>query len=102
MDFMNVKTIALSLMAGSAFVTCQGHGKVTSKDAIIDAPYSISPDSIDQIIELGQTPNLALIGVGQSTHLEKSNHRFTPDIPKKIQDAERRQRSEFLRAHSVN
>lgn len=98
MDFMNIKTIAFSLMAGSAFAAYPGHGNVCFKGAIIDDPYSISPDSIDQTLELGQTPNVALVDVGQSTHLEKSLNRFTPDMPKKLQLAEKRQRSQFLTA----
>lgn len=68
---MNVKTIALfvgaTLMAGSAFAADQGHGKVTFKGSIIDAPCSISPDSIDQTIELGQISNIALVDGGKST-----------------------------------
>ncbi|MGF6191343.1 fimbrial protein [Serratia sp. 2723] len=44
----------------------QGHGKVTFTGSIIDAPCSITPDSIDQTIELGQVSNVALKGGGQS------------------------------------
>jgi type 1 fimbria pilin len=98
MDFMNVKTIAVSLITGSAFAAYPGHGNVCFKGSIIDDPYSISPDSIDQTLELGQTPNVALVDIGQSTHLEKSLNRFTPDMPKKRQVAEKRQRSQFLTA----
>ncbi|CAI1660373.1 fimbrial protein [Serratia fonticola] len=68
---MNVKTIALfvgaTLMAGSAFAADQGHGKITFKGSIIDAPCSISPDSIDQTIDLGQISNVALVEGGKST-----------------------------------
>ncbi|WP_075182491.1 fimbrial protein [Pantoea sp. 1.19] len=45
----------------------QGHGKVTFKGAIIDAPCSISPDSIDQSVELGQISKVALKDGGKST-----------------------------------
>jgi len=45
----------------------QGHGKVTFKGAIIDAPCSINPESIDQVIELGQISNVALKDSGKST-----------------------------------
>lgn len=44
----------------------QGHGKVTFTGAIIDAPCSITPESIDQTVELGQISNVALKGGGQS------------------------------------
>lgn len=45
----------------------QGHGKVTFTGAIIDAPCSISPESVDQTVELGQISNVALQNGGQST-----------------------------------
>ncbi|MFV9068879.1 fimbrial protein [Serratia fonticola] len=68
---MNVKTIALfvgaTLMAGSAFAADQGHGKINFKGSIIDAPCSISPDSIDQTVDLGQISNVALVDGGKST-----------------------------------
>jgi hypothetical protein len=35
MDFMNIKTIAFSLMAGSAFAAYPGHGNVCFKGAIM-------------------------------------------------------------------
>jgi len=44
----------------------QGHGKVTFTGAIIDAPCSISPESSDQTVELGQISNVALKNGGQS------------------------------------
>jgi len=68
---MNIKTIALfmgaTLVAGSAFAADQGHGKVSFKGAIIDAPCSISPESIDQTVDLGQISNVALVDGGKST-----------------------------------
>jgi len=68
--FMNIKTIALfvgaTLVAGSAFAADQGHGKVSFKGSIIDAPCSISPNSIDQTVELGQISNVALVDGGKS------------------------------------
>ncbi len=45
----------------------QGHGKVTFNGAIIDAPCSIAPESIDQTIELGQISKVALKDGGKST-----------------------------------
>lgn len=38
----------------------QGHGTVSFTGAIIDAPCSIDPGSVDQIVELGQISNVAL------------------------------------------
>jgi type 1 fimbria pilin len=45
----------------------QGHGTVTFKGSIIDAPCSIKPDSVDQTVDLGQVSNVALKDGGQST-----------------------------------
>lgn len=45
----------------------QGHGKVTFAGAVIDAPCSISPESVDQTVELGQISNLSLKDGGHST-----------------------------------
>ncbi len=63
---MNVKTIALfvgaTLMAGSAFAADVGHGKVTFKGSIIDAPCSISPEAVESDRRFG--PNLQC-GAGQ-------------------------------------
>ncbi|BEM64689.1 fimbrial protein [Serratia sp. IR-2025] len=44
----------------------QGHGKVTFTGSIIDAPCSISPESSDQTVDLGQISNVALKNGGQS------------------------------------
>lgn len=44
-----------------------GHGKVTFKGSIIDAPCSIAPESLDQTVELGQVSNVALQNNGKST-----------------------------------
>ncbi|KTQ46841.1 fimbrial protein [Enterobacter cancerogenus] len=45
----------------------QGHGTVTFKGAIIDAPCSIAPESVDQTVHLGQISNVALKDGGKST-----------------------------------
>lgn len=45
----------------------QGHGKVIFKGEIIDAPCSISSDSIDQTVWLGQIANSVLANGGSST-----------------------------------
>lgn len=44
----------------------QGHGKVTFTGAIIDAPCSITPDSIEQTVDLGEISNKALMNGGKS------------------------------------
>ncbi|MBH2879021.1 type 1 fimbrial protein [Serratia marcescens] len=45
----------------------QGHGTVTFKGSIIDAPCSIVPESDDQVVQLGQISNAALKGGKKST-----------------------------------
>ena len=61
--------LALVSSAMSTFVLAadMGHGKVNFKGSIIDAPCSISPNSIDQTVELGQISNMALVNGGKST-----------------------------------
>ncbi|QJU41469.1 fimbrial protein [Serratia marcescens] len=54
-------------LSSTAFAADQGHGKVTFTGAIIDAPCSINPDSIDQTVELGQISKVALLNGGKST-----------------------------------
>lgn len=54
---------ATSMMAQAAD---QGHGTVTFKGAIIDAPCSIAPESVDQTVEMGQVSNVALKNGGKS------------------------------------
>lgn len=60
-------SLVSGLMSASVFAADMGHGKVTFKGAIINAPCSISPDSIDQTVELGQISNMALVDGGKST-----------------------------------
>lgn len=55
------------VMSASALAADMGHGKVNFKGAIIDAPCSISADSIEQTVELGQVSNIALVDGGKST-----------------------------------
>ncbi|MEG5552306.1 fimbrial protein [Enterobacter wuhouensis] len=45
----------------------EGNGKVTFTGSIIDAPCSITPESIDQTVELGQISKVALQDGGKST-----------------------------------
>lgn len=55
-----------SLMANAA-VKDQGHGTVTFTGSIIEAPCSITPETKDQTVSLGQVSNVALINGGHST-----------------------------------
>ncbi|MEE4412054.1 MULTISPECIES: fimbrial protein [unclassified Serratia (in: enterobacteria)] len=57
---------ATSMMANAA-VKDQGHGTVTFTGSIIDAPCSITPETVDQIVDLGQVSNVALKDGGKST-----------------------------------
>ncbi|WP_199638703.1 fimbrial protein [Serratia sp. PAMC26656] len=54
---------ATSMMAQAAN---QGAGTVTFKGAIIDAPCSIAPESVDQTVDMGQVSNVALKKGGKS------------------------------------
>lgn len=45
----------------------QGHGTVHFKGEIIDSPCSISPDTADQTVDLGQVSNASLKKEGKST-----------------------------------
>lgn len=57
---------ATSMMA-QADIKNQGRGTVTFKGAIIDAPCSITPETVDQTVNLGQVSNVALKDGGKST-----------------------------------
>jgi type 1 fimbria pilin len=57
---------ATSMMANAA-VKDQGHGTVTFTGSIIDAPCSITPETVDQTVDLGQVSNVALKEGGKST-----------------------------------
>ncbi|WP_332459523.1 fimbrial protein, partial [Serratia marcescens] len=54
-------------VASVAHAKDQGHGTVTFKGAIIDAPCSITPETVDQTVNLGQISNVALKNGGQSS-----------------------------------
>ncbi|MEX1843614.1 type 1 fimbrial protein [Enterobacter cloacae] len=62
--------LALPLMIGSAVANAQvkdqGHGTVTFTGSIIDSPCSISPDTVDQTISLGEVSNKTLENGGRS------------------------------------
>lgn len=61
-----VMAFGVSAVANAANVPDSGHGKVTFSGSIIDAPCSISPESIDQTVDLGQVSNAALSDGGKS------------------------------------
>ncbi|OTG86506.1 hypothetical protein B9T31_07865 [Acinetobacter sp. ANC 4558] len=56
----------LSSMSISAIAADQGNGRVNFIGEIINAPCSISPESIDQTVNLGQISNTALQKGGAS------------------------------------
>lgn len=62
--------VVLSMVAGAAHAATppkdQGHGKVTFTGSIIEAPCSISPKDVDQIVPLGEIANKALESNGKS------------------------------------
>lgn len=60
-------SIVMAISSFSSHAADQGHGTVTFTGAIIDAPCSINPDSIDQTINLGQIASSALKDGGTST-----------------------------------
>ncbi|MHC8339461.1 fimbrial protein [Pseudomonas sp. HLT2-19-2] len=71
MDFRKTMLAAVVLTVGTmslahAAVKDQGHGKVTFKGSINEAPCSISPDTVDQTVDLGMVSNKALADGGKS------------------------------------
>ena len=80
--------LAFSTVSG-AQAADQGHGKVTFTGSIIDAPCSITPQSIDQTVDLGQISKEALLSGGKSTPRNFSigleNCSFgSPDLPPEL------------------
>lgn len=61
-----VSGFANAAASDTATTTAQGHGTVHFKGEIIDAPCSISPESADQTVDLGQVSNSALANKGTS------------------------------------
>lgn len=59
-------TLAMG-MSSIANAADQGNGKVTFTGSIIDSPCSVTPDSIDQTVELGQISKSSLQDGGKST-----------------------------------
>ncbi|MBB6117919.1 type 1 fimbria pilin [Rahnella inusitata] len=86
----SLMAVAIILGMSSLAHADQGHGKVTFTGSIIDSPCSISPESIDQTVDLGQISNAALKDSGQSTpknfSIKLENCSFgTPEAKNKVQ-----------------
>lgn len=56
----------MSVVAGAASAADQGHGTVKFTGSIIDAPCSITPDTENQTVPLGQISTAALKDGGRS------------------------------------
>jgi type 1 fimbria pilin len=73
-------------MANAAVPTDQGHGKVTFKGSIIDAPCSITPETADQTVDFGPLGNASLMNGGKSApkpfSIDLENCVFTGDKAK--------------------
>lgn len=59
--------MGLTVVAGAAHAADQGHGTVTFEGSIVDAPCSITGDSVDQTVQLGHVAAHALENGGTST-----------------------------------
>ena len=72
MKFAKVALVIAMGLAGisAAQAADQGHGTVTFKGSIIDSPCSISADTVDQVVPLGQISNAALDNEGTSTPVD--------------------------------
>lgn len=61
--------LVLALLGAASMSTMaadQGHGKVNFVGEIVSAPCSISPESVDQTVDLGQISNVELANSGSS------------------------------------
>jgi type 1 fimbria pilin len=72
---------------GGSSTTDQGHGTVTFTGSIIDAPCSITPDTIDQTVDLGEVSDAALANQGSSTPVPFQIKLENCDISDASQDA---------------
>lgn len=61
-----VMALGMSSVANAA-VQDQGHGKVKFTGSITNSPCSITPETVDQVVELGPVSNVALKDGGTST-----------------------------------
>ncbi|OUF32413.1 hypothetical protein AZZ64_004679 [Enterobacter cloacae] len=82
-------TVAFGMLS-TAYAAGEGQGKVTFTGSIIDAPCSITPESADQTVDLGQISKVALQDGGKSTprnfSIDLENCSFgTPAAKNKVQ-----------------
>lgn len=59
--------LGMVLASGSVFAADQGHGTVKFTGEIIEAPCSITADTVEQTVDLGQVASSALQKGGKST-----------------------------------
>jgi len=52
--------LGIALVSGAANAKDQGHGTISFSGSIIDAPCSITADTANQTVDLGQVSNVAL------------------------------------------
>ena len=83
-------SVILLGMSSLANAADQGSGKVTFTGSIIDSPCSITPESVDQTVDLGQISKVALENGGKSTprnfSIDLENCSFgTPAATNKVQ-----------------
>jgi type 1 fimbria pilin len=58
----------LALYASSSFAAGTSNtGKITFNGSVVEASCGIAPDSVDQTIEMGETPRSKLVNGGKST-----------------------------------
>ncbi|MCO7578737.1 MULTISPECIES: fimbrial protein [Pseudomonas] len=62
-----IMTVTLAATSAITFAKDQGHGVITFKGAIIDAPCSIAQESQYQTVDLDQVSNVALKNGGKSS-----------------------------------
>ncbi|MCR1574222.1 fimbrial protein [Klebsiella aerogenes] len=68
MNKIMIAVVAFGMVGmANAAPTDAGHGTVKFEGSIIDAPCSITPDTVDQTVNLGQISNVALKDGGKSS-----------------------------------
>lgn len=76
------------LLCGSAVAAGgAGSGKVTFNGEIINAPCSVAPESVDQVVEMGQISTKELAGGGESNSKPFSIKLLNCEISDKAEDA---------------
>ncbi|TFZ52356.1 type 1 fimbrial protein [Serratia proteamaculans] len=67
MKIKQLVTLMMGLGLAMGTVSVAQAGTVTFKGSIIDAPCSITPETVDQTVNLGQISNKTLVKQGKST-----------------------------------